>query len=458
MVNFTILAGGFSTFIATYVFDSDAGSLSVITENPTGPDPSWISFHHTQKNIVYAVNEGSEPPGALQSFLVDEAGTLTLVGTAESGGDGPTYVGSLSTGEIVGCNYGSPSVGFATTDPNDPSILLESSVVNFPVPESAENHPHMSLEYKGEVLVADLGANKIWRVGKDDTGQFQLHGQIDIEVGNGPRHMAIKDDILFVINESSSTLSAHRIPEGPNGTTIAPLASVSILPSDAASGPNADWKAAEILISEISEDFPDPLIYVSNRDYGTDEPDSRGDTIAIFEFSIEGAAPVEPRAVEPSKVTPVAARDVAGGAFRRGHSGAMAKRMSTIHARHNNLRRGEEEGTKGIVCVETDVPTTGNSTTEVIPGENSGVITDDVSDAGSPTVTLTLVGHVYTGLRQVRSFAIGPTAKKGGDEFLIAGATEENGVAVFRRIQGGRNLTEVARDTTYLERTSFLFL
>lgn len=52
MVNFTILAGGFSTFIATYVFDSDAGSLSVITENPTGPDPSWISFHHTQKNIV----------------------------------------------------------------------------------------------------------------------------------------------------------------------------------------------------------------------------------------------------------------------------------------------------------------------------------------------------------------------------------------------------------------------
>lgn len=51
-----------------------------------------------------AVNEGSEPPGALQSFLVDEAGTLTLVGTAESGGDGPTYVGSLSTGEIVGCN------------------------------------------------------------------------------------------------------------------------------------------------------------------------------------------------------------------------------------------------------------------------------------------------------------------------------------------------------------------
>lgn len=349
------------------------------------------------------------------------------------------------------------------------------------MPESAENHPHMSLEYKGEVLVADLGANKIWRVGKDDTGQFQLHGQIDIEVGNGPRHMAIKgmlhrisqpvlicryllsgshltDDILFVINESSSTLSAHRIPEGPNGTTIAPLASVSILPSDAASGPNADWKAAEILISEISEDFPDPLIYVSNRDYGTDEPDSRGDTIAIFEFSIEGAAPVEPRAVEPSKVTPVAARDVAGGAFRRGHSGAMAKRMSTIHARHNNLRRGEEEGTKGIVCVETDVPTTGNSTTEVIPGENSGVITDDVSDAGSPTVTLTLVGHVYTGLRQVRSFAIGPTAKKGGDEFLIAGATEENGVAVFRRIQGGRNLTEVARDTTYLERTSFLFL
>jgi hypothetical protein len=52
MVNFTILAGGFSTFIATYVFDSDAGSLSLIQQNNASINPSWIASHQTNKSIL----------------------------------------------------------------------------------------------------------------------------------------------------------------------------------------------------------------------------------------------------------------------------------------------------------------------------------------------------------------------------------------------------------------------
>lgn len=52
MVNFTILAGGYSTFIATYLFNSDANTLSLLSQSPTGPNPSWIDLHPTNKSIL----------------------------------------------------------------------------------------------------------------------------------------------------------------------------------------------------------------------------------------------------------------------------------------------------------------------------------------------------------------------------------------------------------------------
>lgn len=283
MVNFTILAGGFSSFIATYVFDSDASSLSLVKQNPTGDNPSWITPHRLNSSILYAVNEIG-PVGNLQSFLVDEQGSLTLVDTVPTGGNGPTYTESLSTGEVSALNFGSPNASFIATDPNDPTrFLRDSPAVNFPVGNGPSN-PHQSFEFNGEIFVPDLGADKIWRIVNDGApGKFKVQGQIDIEPGNGPRHVAVRDNILFVLHEKTSVLTAHQIPEAPNGTTLPVLANVSIVPEEAANF-NGSFFAAEIVISEPSEAFPDPLIYVSNRNLGPDF-DERGDTIAIFEFS-----------------------------------------------------------------------------------------------------------------------------------------------------------------------------
>lgn len=52
MVNFTILAGGYTTFIGTYLFNSDAGTLSLLNTYPTGNDPSWITAHPTNSSII----------------------------------------------------------------------------------------------------------------------------------------------------------------------------------------------------------------------------------------------------------------------------------------------------------------------------------------------------------------------------------------------------------------------
>ena len=42
MVKLNIFAGGDIAFITSYLFDSDSKSLTLIQQNPSGQNPSWI--------------------------------------------------------------------------------------------------------------------------------------------------------------------------------------------------------------------------------------------------------------------------------------------------------------------------------------------------------------------------------------------------------------------------------
>lgn len=467
MVNFTILAGGFTSFIATYVFDSDTGSLTLTKQNPSGESASWIAKHPTDPTTLYSVNEIG-PVGSVQSFLVDEEGGLTVVDTAPTGGNGPTYTEFLSTGEVTGLNFGSPNASFVQTDPADPKKFivetLPTSVVSFPALQGASN-PHQSLEHNGEVFIPDLGADKIWRVSKNNvTGIFEVHGQIDIDPETGPRHIAIRDNKIFTLHELVSTLTVQEIPAFPNGTTLPLIANVSIVPPQelldqdkgvGAPSFNGSFFAAEIVISEPSALFPNPLIYVSNRNLGPDV-DSRGDAIAIFEF---------PFLVTPNNTNPLPSSSFMGSArptaFATGspsgleepveNSAAVADLMppslKRMWKRHVSARG------HGAIARRQIVAEPSPAASPAIPSVPSPVPTD----SPLPISDLKLVTHVFTGLQQIRSFAIGNTAD-GGDEFLIAGANTEGGVAVFRRADGGKSLEVVARNLDLGNRTSFVWL
>lgn len=52
MVNFFILAGGYTAYIASYLFDTDNNSLTYLHQYETGGNPSWIISHPTNKNIL----------------------------------------------------------------------------------------------------------------------------------------------------------------------------------------------------------------------------------------------------------------------------------------------------------------------------------------------------------------------------------------------------------------------
>ena len=79
---------------------------------------------------------------------------------------------------------------------------------------------------------------------------------------------------MYTLLELSSEVAAHRLPPLPASPTF-----LDARPTMAHKPEGAlDMLAAEILLPAPNSSFPDPLIYVSNRN----DPSPEGDTIAIF--------------------------------------------------------------------------------------------------------------------------------------------------------------------------------
>lgn len=126
-------------------------------------------------------------------------------------------------------------------------------------------------------------------------GNWSIHGFIEHPKGTGPRHLAIQgmhpllppsprltkraDEFIYVIHETANLLTKQAVPAYPNGTSPI-IANVTSLAADAPT--NATFAAAEILLPNPSGAFPQPYIYVSNRNIAG-WADPRGDTIGIFE-------------------------------------------------------------------------------------------------------------------------------------------------------------------------------
>jgi 6-phosphogluconolactonase (cycloisomerase 2 family) len=281
MVKYTILAGGFTSFIVTYVFNSDDGSLILFTQSPTGPNASWIASHPTNGSILYAVN--GVGPGALQSFTVNYDGSLTgPIDQVSSGGKNATFAGALSTGQVAVVNYSAGTGMVVPTTTDGLHFDRGATTITFTPPSTCMSHPHMTLQHGNEVFVPDKGADKIWRLVENSSpGNWKIQGFIPQATGSGPRHIRIYNEELYTLHELDNTLTLQQVPAAPNGTS-AILANVTITPPNPPAG--AKFAAGEILIPTPTSQFPVPYIYVSNRNIGTQDP--RGDTIAIYERTI----------------------------------------------------------------------------------------------------------------------------------------------------------------------------
>ncbi|KAJ7618292.1 Lactonase, 7-bladed beta-propeller-domain-containing protein [Mycena polygramma] len=272
MVKFTIYTGGYTSFIVSYLFDTQTASLTYLKTIDTSANPSWLAPHPTNPSIIYATNEN--PVGALQSYATSPGGGLVLLDEVSSGGNGPAFCWPLSTGQVAIMNYGSgngeiiPTVAGGKKFDNSTSVLL-----TFPPPPGGVSNPHMAYQYGKEVFVPDLGGDKLWRIGQTGAPGW-AHSAPERQ-----RPAPHGYNSIYVLHETANLLTKQAVPSYPNGT--APfLASVSTLPDDLPT--NTTYAAAELIIPPVSAAYPRPYLYASNRNIGT-VPDPRGDSIAIFE-------------------------------------------------------------------------------------------------------------------------------------------------------------------------------
>lgn len=217
MVNFTIIASGYTTIMSAFNFDSSAGKLSLLSTTPTQNSPSWLEASVDHKAVFAALET---TPGGLESFTIGADGSLTSVSRTDSAGI-PVALAVLSNGkEVVTANYDNGQVvsypigaDGVTLGAGVNGALLKGTG---PVAGRQDGpHPHHVVEYKDEVLISDLGSDMVWRLTKDAAGAYQVAGQVEQAPGSGPRHIAATDGKLFVLHELDNSLSYYSLPELP---------------------------------------------------------------------------------------------------------------------------------------------------------------------------------------------------------------------------------------------------
>ncbi|KAG9035941.1 hypothetical protein FRB95_010149 [Tulasnella sp. JGI-2019a] len=280
---YTILVGGYSNVITTLSFDPTTSpvTLKVIGTSPSGPRPSWIAPHPTDKSLIFASNEQVDGKVQLFKFKPDHI-TLDLIQTAWSGGAAPCHL-HVSEHEVFTANFSSGTVHAIPLSVSPPALLApRSQPIHFefpgigPKPNQEWSHPHQVFpDPSGKVLlVPDLGSDKIWRLARDEESEsWKVKDTIEVTRGSGLRHVVFQGDDLYVINELASTVTHHSYPaEGK----VQEVKTLSGLKSSDQLADN--MLGAALLLARASASFPIPLIYASNRN----DPHPEGDTIAIF--------------------------------------------------------------------------------------------------------------------------------------------------------------------------------
>ncbi|KAF8883252.1 Lactonase, 7-bladed beta-propeller-domain-containing protein [Infundibulicybe gibba] len=285
---YRILVASYTNDISTLVFDSSRSTLTIESAVTAGFHPSWIAFHPSDHSVVFAGLEQSN--GKILALKYEQDGKGAVVAEAPSGGQDPCHLHVVKE-ELVVANYSSGSVAFISVSSKAPYLLsstprllgLEGSGPNKQRQEASHAHQAFFHEQYQELLVPDLGSDRVCRLKRDPSGAWKILGYVQYGAGGGPRHVAFHDGYLYTLLELTSKITRHRFPPMPDEPVFVADAPTLIHPHP----PPNDMLAAEILIPAPNSKFPTPYLYVSNRN----EPSPDGDAISIF--SIAGTDTLE---------------------------------------------------------------------------------------------------------------------------------------------------------------------
>lgn len=255
----------------THVEPVEVSSPSYLVGDPNHP---W----------VFAVSETS--PGRVTSFALAADEALVPLSTSTLGGDESCHLAVTGDGRhLVIAHYGSGSLSSVGIGP-DGSLTQELDLLQLtgsgPDPERQQGpHAHQVVVLGDELLVCDLGTDRIHRLTLDDRGRFSTAAPpLELPPGSGPRNLVVVGDHLVVACELSAEVWVGR-RSGDGWVQVARVPS-STAPAGAVVFPSA-------IVADGSR------VFVANRGVGSVavfDLDAATDTLTgVAELSCGGSWP-----------------------------------------------------------------------------------------------------------------------------------------------------------------------
>ncbi|GIE81496.1 hypothetical protein Aph02nite_74460 [Actinoplanes philippinensis] len=307
--------------------DPVTGDLTRLGLAARTPSPSFLAQHPTLP-VLYAVNELDQ--GTVSAFAVAPDCSLTPLTVRSTGGSDPCHLAVTADGRhLVVANYASGSVSVHPLDadgvPGERSDSLTLSGAG-PDPERQTGpHAHQVVPDGADVLISDLGSDRVWRSRLDpNSGRLGLpEVAVEAKPGTGPRHLLRSaDGALLVVGELAGTLSWHRPAGAP---TLEPRGEVAV-----------STAAGQVFPSEITMGRDGRFVYVANRG---------PDTVSTFAWDGDGVTLI--------------AEVPAGGVWPR-HMALLGDHLYVTNQRSHNVtifRIDPETGIPGLQGEPTGEPT-----------------------------------------------------------------------------------------------------
>lgn len=311
--DYYLLVGTYTSDIDVYKFNVASGEATFISKNSDNNNPSYLSITKNGK-YVYAVNEKTGSAGEVSSFSLDKTkGQLTFINRTSSGGDGPCYVDTDSSGSWVAvANYNDGNLSILKTNADGSLQPLAQTIdhqgysANF----TRQSRPHVHCTAFSPdnkyVFSNDLGTDKVYQYAftpsdKEPLGEAGVV-TTDVPDGSGPRHITFHPNgkYVYIINELSGKVIAYQYTDGK----ISEIQSIE----SCNTGDKLDMGSADIHITPNGQ-----YLYTSNRGKANDITIYRvGSTGLLTVVGHQPSLGVHPRnfTIDPtSKYVLVANRD-----------------------------------------------------------------------------------------------------------------------------------------------------